>query len=373
MRAAMIERPAPATKQNAGQLAENLLEPTSNAILRYFEDASQEPVLRAYLQLPSQAQELVASMIRTLAEQNGISVPYTASPGLQEPSNGLALWESYMVAEGFSARTVRFYMYTVTKYLASDPIPSELSIRSYLANEFRRGIGATRVKDILKALKSFFGFLYDSGLWNHNPTSRIKYPKLPKRERQIPSTEDVFKLLAMPKSPKAQAYLSLLTDTGGRYDEIVRLTWDRVNFETGEIVVIGKGNKERVLPISDVTRAILIAYRQTLNGSKMVFPSNDKRGAWDNSAANRILSRLCKKAGIPKITAHQLRHFFASYTLEGGGEGSLKALQELLGHADIKTTSIYLHTDRAKIRKIHERHSPLSVFSLPLLGEGKDQ
>lgn len=319
-----------------------------------------DPIVSALSQLPPNAQELVSNLIRDLARQHGISVPHTLAPGLQTPQDGLPLWEAYLVGENYAQRTIQSYSYYVNRFLAKDPIPTTLSIRQYLANEMRRGITPSAVHDQIKSLKSFFGYLYDNGLWFVNPMLKIKSPKLAKREREIPPSEDVFKLLAMVKSKKLLVWLCLLTDTGARYSEATMLQWTQIDLDSREILLHGKGAKDRVVFISKTTRALLIEYRKGLNGDSRVFPSKSKRGAWDACAANRDIARLCRKAGIKKITNHQLRHYLASYLVEHGGEGALVGVQRLLGHENIETTSRYLHTTKEKIRNLHELHSPLS-------------
>lgn len=344
-------------------------------VIEYHSDTkSQVPpelalTVSALSQLPPNAQEIACNLIRDLARQHGINVPHTLASGLQTPQDGLPLWQAYLVGENYAQRTVQSYQYYVKRFLAKDPLPTALSIRQYLANEMRRGVSPSAVHDQIKAFKNFFRYLYDSGLWFVDPMQKIKSPKIPKHEREIPLSEDVFKLLATAKNPKLLAWLFLLTDTGGRYSEIARLEWTQIDLEGRQILLHGKGAKDRVVFISRTTLALLIEYRKSLNGNVMVFPSKDKRGAWDACAANRAIARLCRKAGVKKITNHQFRHYLASYLVEQGGEGALVGVQRLLGHENIETTSRYLHTTREKMRKLHEEHSPLATAT-KLLQEG---
>ena len=316
-----------------------------------------------HLSMPSR--EAVKVLIRQLCKNEGISVPLEAAPGLQSLKDGIPLWEAWMVSQ-YRPASIRLYSHYVRHFLSEDPRPTSLSIQQRQAAKLLRGASPTAVKNELKALKSFFGYLHEQGLWLEDPVKNMRPPRVPKREVKAPSPEEVAKLLSVVDRPKLSAMLSLFLDTGIRFGELSRLTWGRVDLGNREITVIGKGNKERTVPISPVTCAILESIKNNhAQPEELVFPSRSVEG-WDNRDANRSLARLCRKAGIKKYTCHQFRHFFATYTLEHGGEGILKAVSEMLGHASTSTTvDFYLHTDRARIRKAHEEHSPLAQLSLP--------
>ncbi|GAI42135.1 unnamed protein product, partial [marine sediment metagenome] len=222
--------------------------------------------------------------------------------------------------------------------LDEDPAPTSLSIQQRQASHLIRGTSPTAVKSELKALKSFFGYLWEQGLWPDNPVKNMRPPKVPRREVKAPSPDEVMKLLSVVDTPKLSAMLTLFLDTGIRFGELAGLTWDRVDLGNREITVIGKGDKERTIPISPMVCTILESIKNNhAQPDDLVFPSRSIEG-WDNRNANRSLARLCRKAGIKKYTCHQFRHFFATYTLERGGEGILKAVSEMLGHASASTT-----------------------------------
>ena len=319
--------------------------------------------------LSPQSQQLVKAMIRQLCENEGINLPREPALGLQTLEEGLPLWESWLVGQSYSKGSVRLYTYYVGHLLRRDTAPTPLSVQKRLSNQLLRGISPTAVKSEFKALKSFFGYLHDQGLWPENPVRTLKPPRVPKREVKAPSPEEVLKLLSVADRPKLVAMLILFLDTGIRFSELSHLKWERVNFDSGEITVIGKGNKGRTIPISPIAGAILQSLKNGhAHSDDLVFPSRSIEG-WDNRDANRSLARLCRKAGIKKYTCHQFRHFFATYTLQRGGD--LKAVSEILGHAQTSTTvDFYLHTDKARIKKTHDEHAP---FAQPMLPEGRSE
>lgn len=141
---------------------------------------------------------------------------------------------------------------------------------------------------------------------------------MPRREVRAPSPDEVIKLLGVVDRPKLGVMIALFLDTGIRFGELTGLRWGRVDLAGQEITVIGKGDRERTIPISPLVCAILEKVKgNNAEPVDLVFPSRSIEG-WDNRDANRSLERLCRRAGIRKYTCHQLRHFFATYTLERG-------------------------------------------------------
>lgn len=326
-------------------------------------------ILELVEHLSAPSQEVVSALVKQLCENEGMIVPTEAAPGLQTLEEGIPLWEAWMVSQ-YSPGSARLYTHYVRRLLVEDPAPTSLSIQQRQAAQLIRGISPTAVKSELKALKSFFGYLWDQALWLDNPVKNMKPPRVPHREVKAPKPEEVRKLLSVVDKPKLSVMLALFLDTGIRFGELAGLLWERVNFDYREITVIGKGDKERTIPISPLVCTIL---EQMKNDHAMpderVFLSQSIEG-WDNRDANRSLARLCRKAGIKKYTCHQFRHAFATFTLEGGGEGILKSVSEMLGHTDASMTAkFYLHTDKRKIRKAHDEHGPFAQLLLP---EGRE-
>jgi len=164
------------------------------------------------------------------------------------------------------------------------------------------------------------------------------------------------------------AWIVTLVTTGMRRSELASLRWDKIDFEHLEATVLGKGDKERVVPLLPLTAQVLKEYRQTLpEGEPMIFPTRDKTGIWNTKASNLMIERLCKKAGIKPYTAHQFRHFFTTYALKRGAK--LEVISRILGHANVGITAeVYRHVQRDEMHEEHLRFAPLSQ---PQLEEGK--
>lgn len=215
------------------------------------------------------------------------------------------------------------------------------------------------IANYVKAFRSFFGYLFDKGLYNFDPRC-LPLPKVRNRERSVPSDEDVSKLLSVVHSDEDRLALSLLIDCGLRIQELVTIKLKNIDLNDKSILINGKGGKTRTVYLSETTVEHLHAYVPTLNG-EYLFPSSraDARSSYRNRTYfERRLRELCGQAGIECITPHQLRHYFATYTLSRGGD--VKAVSEMLGHADVGITlKIYHHVDSKSIRQMHLEHSPL--------------
>jgi len=338
-------------------------------------DDKLQPSISALEQLSPDSQELVTNLIRQLAERENITIPLTPSAGLQTPLEGLALWEANMVSEGKSQGTIDGYKSLLLAYLKVDPFPTTLSIKQFLAGKMQ-GISPIGVGNYVRALRSLFSFLKAEGLWNTDPTAGIKKPKVGKKEREIPTEDEVAKLLTTlfadqdrkRDKPKAMAWIVTLITTGLRRNELATLSWDKVDFNRLEVRVLGKGNKERIVPIHSRTAQVLQEYRETLpNGELQVFPTTSKSGVWDTQASNLMIRRLCEKAGIRGFSAHAFRHFFTTYALKRGAK--LEVISRILGHSSVGITAeVYRHVDRDEMHEEHQRFAPLSQ---PQLEEGK--
>lgn len=156
----------------------------------------------------------------------------------------------------------------------------------------------------------------------------------------------------------------LLIDCGLRIQELATIKLNNINLSEASILINGKGGKTRTVYLSEMTVEHLKVYVQTLNG-QYLFPSTrgDARSQYRNRTYfERRLRELCRQAGIERITLHQLRHYFATYTLSRGGD--IKAVSEMLGHADVGITlKIYHHVGEKAIRQMHREYSPLRELS----------
>ncbi|MHC1745513.1 MAG: site-specific tyrosine recombinase XerD [Syntrophobacteraceae bacterium] len=220
----------------------------------------------------------------------------------------------------------------------------------------------------LASIRSFFKFLEARGIVSENPASRIRFPRT---SRQLPhalSFEDVEALLAQPDASKPlgqrdRAMFEMMYATGLRVSELTELTLRQVHMDAGYLILRGKGDKERVVPMGEYAAEALKAYlvdARPILGKKsktpQVFLNNrgeklTRQGVW------KIIKLHALKAGIRQsLTPHMLRHSFATHLIENGAD--LRSVQTLLGHVDISTTQIYTHVARARLKEIHKEHHP---------------
>jgi len=292
---------------------------------------------------------------------------------LVSPAFGFEMWKADLALRGLSPRTIELYSRHVRPLLEAYATPNEAEIKAFLAKRLQ-GVDAkdgdalerrkTTLRLSIEALRSFFGYLHSNRLWNQNPAARLRTPKLARRERKCPRLEDVRKLLALDLSTHDRLFLALLLDTGMRLGELATITKDKIDLSKRCIVIMGKGAKERVVPISPSTVELVQWQIGSIGDSRYLFPVRSKL-EWTLTAHEcdrnfeRRLVYLCKRAGIERICPHQLRHFVATYLLERGAD--IKAVSGLLGHADVVITlQTYHHVGRRNIEEMHKR---LGVFA----------
>jgi integrase/recombinase XerD len=232
----------------------------------------------------------------------------------------------------------------------------------------RRGLAARSVARAVHAARGFFRFAVREGRLENDPMQNLRAPKAFKGLPRFLSRDQVEALLAAPDPTtpyglRDRAILELLYATGLRASELVGLRPGDLDLEIGLLRCMGKGRKERLVPVGRVAgrsvRKYLDAARPALakgRGSPFLFLNNrgqrlSRMGLW------LVVRRHAVTAGVARtLTPHVLRHSFASHLLERGAD--LRALQVMLGHADISTTEIYTHVTRERLRKLYDRHHP---------------
>ena len=260
----------------------------------------------------------------------------------------------------------------------SEAVPDDL--RAYLGHLAKQGFAATSQARRLSALRQFFKFLYGEGLRGDDPTGILDAPK---KGRSLPKTlsvDDVTRLIARAEAEamepggnlllkrRMHVLVELLYATGMRVSELVSLPGS-VLAQTGRFLVVkGKGNKERMVPLSRAALSALETYGETLAAEigddpavgDFLFPSQGKEGYLPRQVFARDLKALAGRAGIRAATLspHVLRHAFASHLLQNGAD--LRAVQELLGHQDISTTQIYTHVLEERLHQLVQTHHPLA-------------
>lgn len=245
---------------------------------------------------------------------------------------------------------------------------SKKSIRAYLLNLQQQGRASATIARCLAAIKSFFHFLLQEQVVNTDPTSTLASPKIQKKLPRILSVEEMNLLLSQPveNSPgglRDKAMLELTYATGMRVSELVSLEVNQVNLDQGYVKCIGKGSRERIVPVGSLAIHHIKIYLQ--HGRSLFAVRPGEYGLFLNQRGKKltrqgfwkILKKYARMVGIEKeITPHVLRHSFATHLLENGAH--LRAVQEMLGHVDISTTQIYTHLTNAKLRQIYNQTHP---------------
>ena len=220
----------------------------------------------------------------------------------------------------------------------------------------------------LSTLKSFFEYALRQKWILANPAKTIRAPKIPKRVPRFLTVDEVFKLLAAPKTftvldSRDKAILELFYSSGLRLSELVGLNTQDIDFEKCMVRVRGKGDKERMVPMGKQAVASLKLYfekRTTLFHGKLVDKAVflNKNGTRVSArAVERLIDKYLKQSGIQKkVTPHILRHTFATHLLNSGAD--MRGIQELLGHASLSTTQRYTHVELDKLMKVYDKTHP---------------
>ncbi len=289
----------------------------------------------------------------------------------------LDLYLSYIRLErGLSANTVEAYGRDLDRYLkgltqAGCAAPGDVTrdhVLAHLKVLADHGLSARSQARALAAIRTFHRFLLREQLADCDPTADLETPRRARRLPVFLTHDEVERLLGAPDATtpagtRDRAMLETLYATGLRVSELTGLELNDVNLEAGYLQARGKGDKERLVPLGRSAIGWIVRFlegprEEILRGrpARALFPSNRAR-AMTRQGFWKLLKKYAKVAGIQKeISPHKLRHSFATHLLEGGAD--LRAVQAMLGHADVATTEIYTHVDRARLRKLYAEHHP---------------
>jgi integrase/recombinase XerD len=246
-------------------------------------------------------------------------------------------------------------------------------VRAYLAELSARGMAASTAARQLSAIRQLHRFLFLEAARPDDPTSHIDGPKLPRPLPKLLDEDEVTALIDAARRREGAegvrlvALLELLYATGLRVSELIGLTLASLAADRSGLTVRGKGGKERMVPIGGRAREALAAWlalRPSLAAggarSRWLFPSFGRSGHLTRQRVAQLLKELAVDAGIDpaRLSPHVLRHAFASHLLAHGAD--LRAVQAMLGHADIATTQIYTHVQTERLAQVVERHHPLA-------------
>ncbi|HCJ67405.1 MAG TPA: site-specific tyrosine recombinase XerD, partial [Elusimicrobia bacterium] len=250
-----------------------------------------------------------------------------------------------------------------------DPLNIEhQQITDYLWSRKEKGIKPSSLFRYLESIKLFHRYLYVEGHTKNDPTVYLTSPKLVRRLPAVLKTEEVEKLLTQPDLNKFyglrdRAMLELLYACGLRVSELINLDLGNVNLDLNYLRCVGKGGKERIVPLGHYAVGYIRKYLEERSKKQISKDSEnilflDKLGRrFSRVGFWKMVKKYAKKAGLlKKISPHTLRHSFATHLLERGAD--LRAIQEMLGHSDISTTQIYTHLEREHLKDLHRKFHP---------------
>ena len=270
--------------------------------------------------------------------------------------------------EAYRRDLARFAEYAAVKGLAAPTDVTARLLREYVYHLKDLGLSPASIRRNVSAVRTYFRFLTGDGIVVRDPSERLETPKRWRTLPEVLTVDEVKRLLASPTLDDAlvfrdRALLELAYSAGLRVSEWITLGVRDLLLDEGLVRVFGKGSKERLVPIGRSAIGAVAIYLRELRprlergeGKGVLFLNARGRpltrmGAW------KILRGHVERSGITKhVSPHTLRHSFATHLLEGGAD--LRAVQEMLGHADIATTQIYTHVDREYLRQVHRSYHP---------------
>lgn len=248
----------------------------------------------------------------------------------------------------------------------SDPaLVTEHHVRAFVAQRHRKGLGGKSLQRLLSSIRGFFKWMLRERLVEQNPAASVRAPK---SGRHLPGTLDVDAINQLldikdtsPLAIRDKAIMELFYSSGLRLSELAGLKWQQLDLGSGLVSVTGKGKRDRVVPVGRKAREALLEWRKT----RATFTGYDQDCVFVTQRGQPISTRaiqarirhwaICQ--GLPRnVHPHLLRHSFASHVLESSGD--LRAVQELLGHADISTTQVYTHLDFQHLAKVYDKAHP---------------
>lgn len=266
---------------------------------------------------------------------------------------------------------LQFFSQWVAKQHLSLIRLDKVDLQTFLGELYQQGYQATTVARMLSALRKFFRYLYQENYRTDDPTALLSSPKLPSNLPKSLSEKQVTELLHAPNPDdpielRDKAMMELLYASGLRVTELVSLTLENINLEQGVVRVVGKGSKERIVPMGEDAvywlKQFMAFSRPFLLGENqhsVLFPSRlgkkmTRQTFWHRIKHYAILAHIEREL----LSPHTLRHAFATHLVNHGAD--LRVVQMLLGHSDLSTTQIYTHVAKERLKLLHEKYHPRS-------------
>ncbi len=283
----------------------------------------------------------------------------------------------YLTVEcGLSVNTIQAYQRDLRRFadhVGAEAAPdfgriSPKDVTDFLLAEKRRGCAVATVSRALVAVRMFFRFLAAEAVLERDVTETLESPRLWQHLPEVLDTGTVDRLLAAPEAGhdrwplRDRAVLEMLYATGARASEVGGLRLEDLNREVGYVRCLGKGRKERLVPVGrraiEAVDAYLAEERPQLDrrGRPELFLTHTGRVLRRESLWRLVKKYAARVGASPRVSPHTLRHSFATHLLAGGAD--LRAVQEMLGHVDIATTQIYTHVDQSRLKAIHRKYHP---------------
>ncbi|MCX2719984.1 site-specific tyrosine recombinase XerD [Lentiprolixibacter aurantiacus] len=293
-------------------------------------------------------------------------------------SAALQDYQHYLrIERGLSENSISNYAADVEKLMrfleASGATASPKSIEQELIQQFvyeiARILNPRSQARVISGLRSFFNYLIFEGYREDNPTDLLESPKIGRKLPDTLSLEEIDMLVgaidrSKPEGERNRAMLETLYGCGLRVSELINLRLSDLFFEEGFVRVTGKGNKQRFVPVSPLTRKAIDLYRKEIRphqkiekGFEDILYLNRRGKGLTRAMVFTIIRQLAEKTGLRKtISPHTLRHSFATHLLENGAD--LRAIQQMLGHESITTTEVYVHVDRSHLTAVVQKYHP---------------
>lgn len=270
----------------------------------------------------------------------------------------------------YSPQTLRAYRNDLGQYLSflKGEVCTDLAgvtrlqLRKYLAFLKKKNPSKTTVARKLASIRSLYKFLCQHGILEYNPVEQIKTPKTDKKLPGFMSINDTEILLNQPDTGnlpglRDKAIMETLYSTGMRVSELVGINIADVDFHSGVVKVLGKGRKERILPMGNHALNAIQSYLEKRNADNEALFLNKFHGRLTERSVARMIEKYMKKAAMHlRVSPHTFRHSFATHLLDNGAD--LRAVQEFLGHSSLSTTQIYTHVTTERLKQVYDKTHP---------------